>query len=101
MNTTANSILSIPSFAAYVEDRKYIKNVSPKTLAWFNDAWKPFGPHLEPVLASGGRIVKGGVKLDHWGGEKVYQFTGGRGLGLKDLRGWLERRPATRLAGRV
>ena len=46
-------------------------------------------------------FVKGGVKLDHWGGEKVYQFTGGRGLGLKDLRGWLERRPATRLAGRV
>ena len=59
MNTTANSILSIPSFAAYVEDRKYIKNVSPKTLAWFNDAWKPFGPHLEPVLASGGRIGDG------------------------------------------
>jgi hypothetical protein len=45
-------------------------------------------------------IVKGGAKLDHWGGEKVDHFTGGRGRGLKDLRGRLERRPAARLAGR-
>ena len=45
--------------------------------------------------------VKGGVKLDHRGGEKLDHFTGGRGLGLKDLRGRLERRPATRFAGRV
>ncbi len=59
MEITANSILSIPSFANYVEDRKYVKNVSPKTLAWLQDAWKPFGPHLEPVLASGGRIGDG------------------------------------------
>ena len=48
-----------------------------------------------------GTAVKGGVKLDHWGGEKVDHFAGGRGRGLKDLRGRLERRPATRLAGRV
>ena len=47
------------------------------------------------------RIVKGGVKLDHWGGEKLDHFTGGSGCGLKDLRGWLERRPATRFAGSV
>jgi hypothetical protein len=45
--------------------------------------------------------VKGGVKLDHWGGEKVDHFTGGRCLSFKDLRGRLERRPAARLAGRV
>jgi len=43
-----------PSFADYVDDRKYLKNVSPKTVAWYSDAWKAFGPHLEPVLASGG-----------------------------------------------
>ena len=59
METTANSTLSIPSFSGYVEDRKYVKNVSPKTLAWLQDAWKPFGPYLEPVLASGGRIGDG------------------------------------------
>ena len=46
-------------------------------------------------------IVKGGVKLDHWGGEKADHFTGGRSFGLKDLRGRLECRPATRFAGRV
>ena len=45
--------------------------------------------------------VKGGVKLDQWGGEKVDQSTGWMGLSLKDLRGWRERRPANRLAGRV
>ena len=45
--------------------------------------------------------VKGGVMPDHWGGEKVDHFTGRRGFGLKDLRGRLERRPATRFAGRV
>ena len=45
--------------------------------------------------------VKGGAKLDHWGGEKVDHFIGGRGRGLKDLRGRLEGRPAARLAGRA
>jgi hypothetical protein len=39
------------------------------------------------------KAVKGGEKLDH--------FTGGSGRGLKDLRGRLERRPATRFAGSV
>jgi site-specific recombinase XerD len=48
--------LIVPSFASYVEDRKYLKNVSPKTLTWFVDAWKAFGPHLEPALANGGRL---------------------------------------------
>ena len=55
---------SIPSFQQYVEDRKYIKNVSPKTLLWYSDVWKAFGPHLEPFLASGGRLndsLKGAI----------------------------------------
>jgi hypothetical protein len=45
--------------------------------------------------------VKGGVKLDHWGGEKVDYFLGSWGFVLRDLRGRLECRPATRFAGRV
>ena len=64
--------------------------------------------YLEPFDVSppspeegGLRHVKGGVKLDQWGGEKVDQSTGWMGLSLKDLRGWRERRPANRLAGRV
>ena len=48
-----------------------------------------------------GELVKGGVKLDHWGGRKIDQFLGSREFVLTDLRGRLERRPATRLAGRV
>lgn len=50
---------TLPSFAKYVEDRKYLKNVSPKTIEAYRDAWKAFGPHVEPVLASGGRICDG------------------------------------------
>ncbi len=45
--------------------------------------------------------VKGGAKLDHWGGEKLDRFIGGSGCRLRDLRGRLERRPATRFAGSV
>src|SRR5579863_4250702 len=48
---------TLPPFAEYVEDRKYLKNVSPKTINAYQDAWKAFGPHVEPVLTSGGRIV--------------------------------------------
>jgi len=39
METTANSPTSIPSFAAFVQDRKYLKNVSPKTLHGSRTGW--------------------------------------------------------------
>jgi hypothetical protein len=45
--------------------------------------------------------VKGGVKMDHQGGDKVDHFLGSWGFALRDLRGRLQRRPATRFAGRV
>jgi integrase/recombinase XerD len=50
---------TLPSFAEYVEDRKYLKNVSPKTIQAYRHAWKAFGRYIEPVLASGGRIGDG------------------------------------------
>jgi len=56
METNATSSTNITSFAGYVEDRKYLKNVSPKTLVWYRDAWKAFGPELEPALARGDRL---------------------------------------------
>jgi site-specific recombinase XerD len=59
MATTINPLTSLPSFTTYIEDRKYLKNVSPKTLAWLSDAWRPFRPHLEPVLSGGGRLNDG------------------------------------------
>ena len=34
---------SIPTFADYVQDRKYTKNVSPKTIAWYRDVQRVFG----------------------------------------------------------
>jgi hypothetical protein len=43
-----------------------------------------------PIPGASWTIVKGGVKIDHWGGEKVDHLTGGRGRSLKDLR---ERKP--------
>jgi hypothetical protein len=56
MENQAVPLQSIPSFQQYVEDRKYMKNVSPKTLLWYSDVWKAFGPHLEPFLASGDHL---------------------------------------------
>ena len=58
MQTGATSP-TIPSFADYVSDRRYLRNVSPKTLSWFHDAWKAFGPHLEPILLNGGSVPDG------------------------------------------
>jgi integrase/recombinase XerD len=46
-------------------------------------------------------LVKGGVKIDHRGGERVDHFVGNGCFALRDLRGRLERRPATRFAGRA
>jgi hypothetical protein len=58
MHTATNKPdLIVPPFSAYVENRKYLKNASPKTLTRFVDAWKAFGPHIEPALASGGRLT--------------------------------------------
>jgi integrase/recombinase XerD len=59
MQSAAEHFSILPSFQQYVEDRKYIRNVSPKTLSWYQDAWKAFGPHLEPILASGGPVREG------------------------------------------
>ncbi len=56
---TANSKVSIPSFASYIEDRRYLKNVSPRTLTWLGDVWKAFGSHLEPLLSSGDNLSTG------------------------------------------
>ncbi|MEO8053340.1 MAG: hypothetical protein ABI833_23315 [Acidobacteriota bacterium] len=35
------------TFDDYISDRKYIRNVSPKTLAWYKDIWRAFGPYLK------------------------------------------------------
>jgi hypothetical protein len=57
-------------------------------------AWVPILP-LPKLIA---QPVKGGVKVDHWGGGKLGQR---RGWEIGDYRGvWrLERRPAVRLCG--
>ena len=56
MESTANPQMSIPSFKSYVDGRRYLRNVSSKTLSWFTNAWKAFGPHNEPVLV---RLAEG------------------------------------------
>ena len=35
------------SFDDYVCDRKYVRNVSPKTLLWYKDIQRAFGPYLK------------------------------------------------------
>src|ERR1700704_4764153 len=66
-----------------------------------NEILLAVGLHRDRQPADAAHPVKGGVKLDHRGGRKVDQFTGSWVFVLRDLRGRLERRPATRLAGRV
>ena len=34
---------SIPAFKQYIQHQKYIKNVSPRTLAWYVDVERVFG----------------------------------------------------------
>jgi len=40
-----------PSFDDYVQDRKYARNVAPKTVAWYADVWRAFGRHLNTESA--------------------------------------------------
>ena len=35
------------AFSAYLLDRKYTRSVSPKTLSWYDDVWRAFGPFLD------------------------------------------------------
>ncbi len=35
------------AFSAYLLDRKYTRGVSPKTLSWYDDVWRAFGPFLD------------------------------------------------------
>ena len=49
-----------------------------------------WGGNYSQVPLWGYEGVKGGVKLDHSGGEKVDQFRGGGSFDLRELRGRLE-----------
>jgi site-specific recombinase XerD len=40
-----------PTFQDYIEDRKYTRNISSKTLAWYTDVWRAFGPYLNTESA--------------------------------------------------
>src|SRR5580700_10070463 len=47
------TITSIPTFHDYVQDRRYIRNVSAKTLEAYGNAWAAFGAHVEPLISAG------------------------------------------------
>lgn len=40
-----------PNFQDYIQDRKYTRNVSAKTIAWYTDVWRAFGPYLNTESA--------------------------------------------------
>src|SRR6202030_2151007 len=63
--------------------------IAPEVAVAIKTPAEPVVVELEkaPVMAVQPTGVKGGAKLGHWGGEKVDHFAGGRGRGLKDLRG--------------
>jgi predicted GIY-YIG superfamily endonuclease len=42
----------------FITERKYLKNVTPKTLTWYGDAFKAFDSALESETAIKRRIVE-------------------------------------------
>jgi integrase/recombinase XerD len=55
-NTTLNR--GTVSVSDFITERRYLKNVSPKTLLWYGDAFKAFGGALESEAAIKRRIVE-------------------------------------------
>jgi hypothetical protein len=43
--------------SSFAQERKYLKNVTPKTLAWYGDAFKAFDGALESEIALKQRII--------------------------------------------
>jgi hypothetical protein len=39
--------------SAFIQERKYLKNVTPKTLAWYGDAFKAFQGALDAETEKG------------------------------------------------
>ena len=42
----------------FIQERKYLKNVTPKTLAWYQTSFKAFGGALESEAAIKQRIIQ-------------------------------------------
>jgi len=50
---TNPTISSITPFERFIQDRKYLKNVSPRTVSSYCEAWKAFQPFVEPAITNG------------------------------------------------
>ena len=87
---TIPTISSIALFEKFLQDRKYLKNVSPKTINSYCGAWKAFQPFVEPAIENG--TIREGVK-------QAVESLLGRGLkpvsvnsyltGIRAFVGWL------------
>jgi site-specific recombinase XerD len=56
--TCENRAANRGTVSEFITERKYLKNVTPKTLAWYVDAFKAFDGALESEAAIKGRIVQ-------------------------------------------
>ncbi len=52
---TVPATSSIPLFERFIQDRKYLKNVSPRTV--YHEEWKAFQPFVEPVIEKVMRLL--------------------------------------------
>jgi hypothetical protein len=77
-------------FRRFVEERKWLKNVTPKTLTWYEEAFKLL-TKLLPDLREPGDLTKPTLNMCGFGSEPQAPcelFNPG-GLASQNLRKWL------------
>jgi site-specific recombinase XerD len=56
--TCENEAVNRGTVSEFITERQYLKNVTPKTLLWYQDAFKAFGGALDSEVALKRRIVE-------------------------------------------
>ncbi len=56
--TCENEAANRGTVSEFITERQYLKNVTPKTLTWYGDAFKAFQGALDSEVAIKNRIVK-------------------------------------------
>jgi hypothetical protein len=53
MNRPVPTLSIVSLFDSFVAERRYLQNVSPKTVEWYRCSFKAFEPHLVSVTTEG------------------------------------------------
>lgn len=86
--TCENEALNRGTVSAFIQERKYLKNVTPKTLAWYGDAFKAFQGALDAETAIKRRIMElrsrgvSAVSVNSWL-RCINAYLNWKGAGIK------------------